>query len=95
MLIVVPAENNVPCYNIQLHVYGNVMYFSWNLKSFPVSVSTLQKIIDASCMWIIEKKLGNFKNKVLRPCCCKVPCIFLPTVISFCNSTDLTLLEEY
>lgn len=56
MLIVVPVENNVPCYNVQLHVYGNVMYFSWNLKFFPVNVSTLQRITDASCICIHEKK---------------------------------------
>lgn len=76
----------------QLYVYGNVMYFSWNLWFFSVSVSMLQRSIDEVCTCITGEKL-DLKNKVLRQCYLKVQCVSLLIVILFCNSTDLIPFE--
>lgn len=63
MLIIVPAENNVPCYNFHNCMYMEISYIFHETYHFFQWVNMLQRSMDDVCMCIIGEKLNDLKNK--------------------------------
>ena len=63
MLIIVQAENNVPCYTFHNRMYMEMSCTFHETYHFFQWVSMLQRSTDEVCMYIIGEKLDDLINK--------------------------------